>query len=796
MDRSSRAIFLLAAFAAAPAAAQDPAPRTPERVVVFGIDGADWGEFERLRVAGRLPNFDALAKAGTCAPLATSNPAQSPVSWASTVTGSNPGKTLIFDFIRRDPAVPGKLEISLASQSWSAEGLPGRGMRIGLPVLAGIVLGLAAFGLARLLRGGRVAAALAGVLAAAAAGAGMHRVMRWIPEQVPVPVNNRAGTPFWSVLGDAGVKSVVVEAPVTFPADRAKNLMLLSGLGTPDVQATWGFYSVFTDDPKADPNPETGGFVDFLAFDAAGLARSRVYGPPDITLTEEQQQAMGRERLLAESLRDQKSVLASARRYEERRFQHAYRSARSSVGPGHSSSVLEVRRDPAARTATVRIGSGGPKPLLDLPFPKDPAGPAAPLPAPGDASVRWSDPVVVKEGAWSDYVPFEFALNPIAKVRGLGKFWLESAGGEGKPFRLVLTPISFDPRDVPPNIGISFPRDFAPSLAAKAGLYTTLGWPCLTNPVKDDLLSDEAFLVHARSLTEERRRKLKAAMEEPGWRCLFVMFSELDRVQHAFWRHVDPKSPRHDAAAAKRYAGAIDEFYVAMDAVLGDIRKAVDDRTAILVMSDHGFAPFRRSVNLNTWLRKAGFLVGREATDLNVTELFSGKGFFEGTDWTKSKAYAIGLGGIYVNLEGREKQGSVEPAERDAVCADIRKALLALRDEDGSKVVREVYLGKDLYRGPSSDRWAPDLVVGFEKGWRVSWQTTLGGGGEKVIEDNRFPWSGDHCSVDPALVPGILVSTERLRGEGAGVMDVAPTVLDLLGVKSPGEWDGKSLLPR
>ncbi len=798
-----RSLVLLALAATAlvggDAPGQEAVARSrPERVVVFGIDGADWGEFRRLRAEGRLPNFDALAKRGTCAPLATTNPAQSPVSWAATVTGSNPGKTLIFDFIRRDPNVPGKLEISLASRSWTVAGLPGRGMRILLPVLLGIATGLAAWGIVRLLlrlvpavpdRGRRLAGMIAGLVLAGTGGAATHRVLRWIPERMPVAVNNRAGVPFWSALGEAGVKSVVVEAPVTFPADRAANLRLLSGLGTPDLQATWGFYSVFTDDPKANPVPETGGFVDCLVFDGQGVARSRVYGPPDITLTKEQESALDHEERMAEGLRDMKSPIASARRFEERRYQHADRA-------GKGSCVLEVRRDPVARTATVRLGSGGPKAIVDLPLPTDPAGPAAALPAPSDTTIRWSDPVVLNEGTWSDYVAFDFVMNPVVKVRGLGKFWLESAGGEGKVFRLLLTPISFDPRDVPPNVDIAFPRDFAPSLAAKAGLYTTLGWPCLTNPVKDDLLTDEAFLQHARSLTEERRRKLKAAMEEPDWRFLFVMFSELDRVQHAFWRHVDAKSPRHDPAAAKRYAGAIDEFYVAMDGVLGDILKQAGPEAAVLVMSDHGFAPFRRSVNLNTWLRREGFLVGSEDRDLNVGQLFGDSGFFRGTDWERSKAYAIGLGGIYLNLKGREKQGSVDPKDRDAVCASIRQALLALRDDDGSRAVHEVYLGKDLYRGPSADRWAPDLVVGFEKGWRVSWQTTLGGGGEKVIEDNRFPWSGDHCSVDPSLVPGILVSTERLGTGGAGVMDVAPTVLDLFGVKPSAEWDGRSLLPR
>jgi predicted AlkP superfamily phosphohydrolase/phosphomutase len=405
--------------------------------------------------------------------------------------------------------------------------------------------------------------------------------------------------------------------------------------------------------------------------------------------------------------------------------------------------------------------------------------------------------VVLKEGEWSAYVPFDFVMNPILRVKGIGRLWLESAGGGGRPFRLVLAPVSFDPRDVPPIVEVSSPRDFAPSLASQAGVYNLIGWPCLTNPVKDQMLTDEAFLLHVRDLTEERRRKLRAGLAGKDWRFLFVLFSEVDRVQHAFWRHIDPRSPLHDPQQARKYAPAVEEIYVAMDGVLGEILAAGGDDTAVLVMSDHGFAPFRRGVNINTFLLENGFQFNRGGSggtgpDRDVNELFTGRGFFERLDWERTKAYAVGLGEIYVNLKGREKQGSVDPADLGAVCAAIRERMLALRDDDGSRVVREVYLGKDLYHGPTTAKYAPDLVVGFERGYRVSWQTTLGGGGARVIEDNRFPWSGDHCSVDPSLVPGILVSTEPLVEGLPSVIDVAPTVLDLLGVKAPGDWDGRS----
>ncbi len=768
-----------------------PAGEPPRRVVVFGIDGADAEVFEGLMRAGRLPNFRALAEKGCYGRLATTNPAQSPVSWAAFSTGSNPGKTGIYDFLRRDPGVQGKIEIALGTRDW-IDGPAGRGLRIGLPLLAALSAGLIAWGLLSLLtrRRWRRTAAGAALLAAAGSGAYAHRLLSWIPERVPKAVSSRLGVPLWSVLGEAGVDSVILEAPISFPADRARNLRLLSGLGTPDVQASWGFYSVFTEDPKEEVVPETGGFTDAVVFDAGGTARSRVYGPPDITMGNdgeptERWKAVDREAAMARILMEQASPLPSARRFEERVWQHAERAKQASC-------VLEIRRDPAARTATIRVGSGGPKPILDLPLPVPGAPSAAALPDPGDGSVRWSAPVVLKERAWSGYVAFDFEMNPLVRVKGIGKFWLESVS----PFRMVLTPVSFDPREVPEIVDVAWPREFAPNLAAKAGAFSLVGWPCLTNPIKDSMISDEAFVAQVREITQERRRKLKAAMEEPGWRFLFAMFSEVDRVQHALWRHVDPLSKLHDPAAAKTYGPAIEETCVAMDGVLGEILAAAGEDTVVLVMSDHGFAPFRRGVNLNTWLLKNGFQHGSLGADRKVAEIFTERNFLADMDPERSKAYAVGLGGIYVNLKGREAKGSVDPKDHDAVCADIRKGLLELRDGDGSRVVREVYLGKDLYRGPTTASYAPDLVVGFERGYRVSWQTTLGGGGEAVIEDNPFRWSGDHCSVDPSLVPGILLSNVKLATEGASVLDIAPTVLDLFRVKAPPEWDGRSLLPK
>ena len=797
-------LVALAAGGASAVAAQDPSTDGKlalERVLLLGIDGADAEVFERLRKEGKLPTFDALAARGCYGRLATTNPAQSPVSWASTLTSVNPGKTGQFDFLKRNPDSPGHIALALAEKI-TVPGPLGAGGRVGVVAGAGLAAALVVGGLVLLVlmlaaRGAaparrRLIACAVGVLAGGAAAFLAHGALRRVPERIPSARSLRMGVSLWSVLGAAGVGTVALEAPVSFPADRADNLHLLTGLGTPDVQGHWGHYAVFTEDAKEVVEPETGGFVDALVFDASGTARSRVYGPPNPALTEEEKGTIETEARFQREFFKGRTGVPSQNRFEERVAAHAARSHQASC-------VLEFRRDAAARTVTVRVGAGGPRPVLECRFPQSGPGPAAALPSPRDDSVRWGDPVVLKEKEWSAYVPFEFEMFSLLgarkSVRGIAQFWLESAGG-GKPARVLLTPVSFDPREVPSNVEVSWPRGFAPSLAAAAGPFSLVGWPCLTNPVKDGMLSDEAFLAQVRRVLAERKAKLAAAIKRDDWRFFFVMFSEVDRVQHAFWRHLDPKSPLHDPAAAKVYAPAVEEFYVAMDRVLADMLAAAGKEDVVLVMSDHGFAPYNRSVSLNTWLLKNGFLVGDFGDDKSVNQLFSGRDMFEKMRWADTKAYAVGLGGIFLNLQGREKHGSVAPGDADRVMQEIRKGLLALRDTDGARVVREVYLGKDLYSGPAAARFAPDLVVGFERGYRVSWQTTLGGGAADVIEDNRFPWSGDHCSVDPSLVPGILLSSRPLRTEGASVLDVAPTVLDLLRVPPPPEWEGKSLLPK
>jgi predicted AlkP superfamily phosphohydrolase/phosphomutase len=180
--------------------------------------------------------------------------------------------------------------------------------------------------------------------------------------------------------------------------------------------------------------------------------------------------------------------------------------------------------------------------------------------------------------------------------------------------------------------------------------------------------------------------------------------------------------------------------------------------------------------------------------DRNLEDLFGRGTFWPNVDWTKTRAYALALGQIYVNLKGRERYGVVAPgAEYDSLKKDLVRRFGALRDPDtGEPVVRKVYAREEIYKGPYFNE-APDLVVGFERGYRVSWQTSLGGIPPQIIEPNERRWSADHCSVDPSQVPGVLFSSRPIGSVDAHIIDLAPTVLRRLGIAPAADMDGRDL---
>jgi predicted AlkP superfamily phosphohydrolase/phosphomutase len=238
-------------------------------------------------------------------------------------------------------------------------------------------------------------------------------------------------------------------------------------------------------------------------------------------------------------------------------------------------------------------------------------------------------------------------------------------------------------------------------------------------------------------------------------------------------------------AAAHAHADDIDGYYGHVDAMLGRVRERLPEGTVLIVMSDHGFQPFTREVHVNAWLRDHGWLALKNGAR-------TGKIAAGDVDWTKTRAYGIGFNSVYLNLAGRESEGIVPPAEAPAVATELARQLAAFTDpKNGKTIVRRVFRASDVFRGERVGE-APDLVVGYDVGYGASDRTTLGEVTDEVIADNTSRWSGNHL-MDPAVVPGIVLSNRKIAGEGHDLVDVTATILAWYGLPLNAGMSGTSI---
>lgn len=389
--------------------------------------------------------------------------------------------------------------------------------------------------------------------------------------------------------------------------------------------------------------------------------------------------------------------------------------------------------------------------------------------------------VTLRENEWSGWLPVSFRAGLFSKLAGICRFYLKSVEPH---FALYGSPINFSPEN--PPYPISFPKDYARELASAIGDFHTQGMPEDTWALNEGRLDEDSFLEHCRTIYREREAMLHYELARFQKGVLVVVFDTVDRIQHMFWRTIDKEHPLYTDDLQARYGNVIENWYREVDELLGKVMGTINDNTVLLVLSDHGFAPFRRAVHLNTWLRQHGYLRLKENRE-------EGRGYGQDIDWAHTRAYALGIGGVYLNLKGREPQGIVEPGEEaKSLGATISAELQTLADpKDGHPVIRRVYRTKDVYKGPQTEQ-APDLLIGFERGYRSSWQTALGGAPKELIEDNTKKWSGDHI-VDPELVPGILLVNRPFALAEPSLTDIAPTILKMVGAAVPEAMDGRAL---
>jgi len=377
------------------------------------------------------------------------------------------------------------------------------------------------------------------------------------------------------------------------------------------------------------------------------------------------------------------------------------------------------------------------------------------------------------QGEYTPWITLTFSASLGIKVSGVARFLLTETEPE---LSLYITPINIDPED--PALPISHPTYYATYLAKLLGVYSTLGFAEDTWALNEHAIDEEAFLRQAYLTYAEREAMFFSALDRTRRGVVACVFDTTDRVQHMFYKQMGRGGP---------YSRVIEELYDRADELVGKAMKYVDDETVLFVLSDHGFASFERGADMNAWLLQNGYLF------LNAGATGE-RQYLKDVDWSRTKAYTFGLAGIYINQKGREAQGIVTPgAEAAALKREIAAKLSGLHDEQKNRLaIRKAWPSESLYTGPYLDA-APDLIVGYADGYRASWDAAVGKVTANVFEDNQKAWSGDHC-VDPHLVPGVLFSNRKIFSEDPGLEDMAPTALDLFGIKPPPYMEGKSLL--
>ena len=627
-------LFAIAAFACG-------GDRSYEQgMIVIGIDGMDYALTRGLIDEGRLPNLARLQQMGGFQALGTSVPPQSPVAWSNFITGLDSGGHGIYDFIHRDPDTMDPY----LSTSKPAE--PGRTLEFGkwnIPL----------------------------------SGGGMELL--------------RHGTPFWEVLEDHGVPTTIIRMPANFPPSGSA-YRELSGMGTPDVLGTPGYYSFYTTVPER-ITAATEALIERVRV-RDGIVEAELLGPPNPLLIE----------------------------------------------PEDLKAPFTVYVDGENLVAKIVVGP---------------------------------EEFILQQGEWSEWIPIQFEMIPyVQSIRAAARFFLKEVRPE---FELYVSPINLDP--IAPLMPISTPVDYATELAEATGRFYTQGMPEDTNALNEGVFNNADFMAQVAMAHAEIRSQFDYVLNGFQGGFLFYYFGNLDQVSHMMWRAMDPEHPAHDPIADAPYANAVIDRYLEVDELVGETLEWLPEGTTLVVMSDHGFASWRRAMNLNTWLLQNGYI-----TLMNPRRV-TGIPYFGNVNWARTQAYAVGLNGIYINLRGRDVNGSVEPSDRDALISEISEGLLSFVDPTtGESAVTKVYPRDEVFAADGYLDIGPDLIVGFARGVRGSNESALGEFSTEIMFDNDQPWSGDHL-MDHETVPGVLFSSRPLQRVVTSLQNLAAALLAEFGIE-------------
>jgi predicted AlkP superfamily phosphohydrolase/phosphomutase len=392
------------------------------------------------------------------------------------------------------------------------------------------------------------------------------------------------------------------------------------------------------------------------------------------------------------------------------------------------------------------------------------------------------EPFRLEPETYSDWIQLTFKAGLGIKVRGIARFYITSLAPE---LNLYMTPIHIDPEN--PAMPISHPTVYSIYLAKKLGPFATLGLAEDTWALNERVIDEKAFFEQAMLICDERERMFKDALAKVKKGVVTTVFDTTDRIQHMFYRYLDPTHPANRGKDTEVYKDTIARVYQRMDAMLGEMFELAENPdTLFMVISDHGFTNFRRGVNLNTWLKENGYLHLRDGAETSGD-------YFEDVDWSRTRAFSLGLTGMFINRRGRERSGIVEEGEEyEALKDELIEKLKTLTDpETDRRAILDVFASADFFEGPYRFD-APDLLIGYDGGYRHSWECATGAVTSEVFSDNTKSWSGDHC-VDPRIVPGVFFCNRAIATETPNLVDIAPSVLKILGHEPPRYMQGRPI---
>jgi predicted AlkP superfamily phosphohydrolase/phosphomutase len=666
--------LLLIASLAVAASCGDKHRTTGKKVLIFGIDGMDPRLLKEFMAEGVMPHFQKVIAAGYFHELTSSIPPESPVAWSNFITGMNPGKHGLYDFINRN------LDNYSPYLSMSQVTDPDEKNSIAI---------------------GR-------------------RVIWW---KGGTAENLRHGAPFWDYLADDGIYTRVFKMVSNFPPDTGKGWSG-SGMGTPDLLGTYGTFTFWTDNPPEHPE-EIGGGTIVPVYPVNDVIRTKITGPKNIFEL------------------DAKRPYLGAGKNRQRNYATAEVPINIYLDPDHPEAKIEFQ----------------------------------------------GQELMLAQGEWSGWLPIEFKMwSPFVTVHGIVRFYLKEVRPD---FKLYASPLNMDPRN--PTVPVTNPLKYAKDIADQVGLYYTQGMPENTKARQADLdVFNDGELFHQMGIVyDEDVKMFRWHLDHFHDGLLFYYISNIDLGSHMFWRLHDKNSPGYDAAWAEKLHDPMKQLYIKMDNMLAWVLPYVDQDTTLIIMSDHGFGPWYRSFEVNTWLLQNGYLKLKPGVKPEDVEYFRDKTTMDyAVDWSRTSAYQFGINGLYINEMGREKYGTVSPMEKDALVDEIAEKLKGYVDPaTGEHPVLAPLEAREVYHGDYV-KIAPDILMGYKRGYRGGDDSALGKFTKDVIVINKSSWSGDHC-IATSEVPGILITNFKVTKPDPALIDIGPTVLKLFGLPVPGDMDGK-----